>query len=199
MPDNDIVPRCVSRYLRSTAKMALGQLPAAEVGDELSKGMAKAMRDFTLPPSIELGHALRTAQMYSYEAAEEQMNAWFARANRSALAAAVLNEAVYQLETRGDELAASTAETVAAEVLVGGMRRFVDGMLWGSDPFIGALLSEERPTLAEQRRYQDAVLDHAQLDDLARRAMHQDTSRIRSPESQCPPSSTEQQLYEEID
>src|SRR4051812_3656213 len=93
MPDNDIVPRCVAPYLRSAAKMALGELPAAEVGDELAKGMAKALREFTLPPAIELGHALRSAQMYGFETGEDELKSWFDRAGRSPLAAAVISEA----------------------------------------------------------------------------------------------------------
>jgi hypothetical protein len=199
MPDNDIVPRRVAPYLRSAAKMALGGLPAAEVGDELAKGMAKALRDFTLPPGIELAHALRDAHMYGFDPAADDLNSRFTRAGRNPLAAAVMSEAEYQLEVRGAEVAASTADAVAADVIVGGIRRFVDGQLWESEPFLDALLSEERPMVAEQRRYQEAVLDHAQLDDLARRAVHQDTSRIRAPESQAPPPSTEEQLHEEID
>jgi hypothetical protein len=200
MPDNDIVPRAVRGVWRRAAKAAIGGLSASEVGDELRLALAKAVRDDAPPSAGPLVVALQESVAFrESERWERAVADWVDRCGRTDLAFAIVRQGEMLREVRRDEIGAMSDAQLETALVGDGLRRWVDMRVFGPERMLSLLVDQRLASPAEARRYQQACLDHASIDEIGAQLVRGEGDGVRAPRTKDARPPMADMLNEEVE
>jgi hypothetical protein len=176
MPDNDILPRGIRRAWRDPAALAIGGHRALLVADECDRALAREIRE-----SAETGLVTLAEKLSEAVSAEDPISYFETAASltqgfgHSPFANAVAAEGESLL------VGGRSGSVGARELLEGGLRRYADAALFGSEQMLKRMHERGGIPLDRLDDYRAAVVELVRTKEIAEAVLRQPGGQVRAP------------------